>query len=179
MFQDDECLIFFVREGQLEGSMAKIDILAPQVPVAAVKKPGVQKYRFYAQLFSVVINIWIGLQFYLWVSHIQSGGKLWDISRPPGVEGWLPIGSRVSLLHWIYSGGISTIQPAGMIIFIVVLATAFLFKKSFCSWVCPVGFISELLGDISDKVFRKRIKPPAWLDWPLRMLKYLILAFFV
>ena len=36
-----------------------------------------------------------------------------------------------------------------------------------------------MLGDISDKLWRRRLKPPAWLDWPLRMLKYLVLAFFI
>ena len=71
------------------------------------------------------------------------------------------------------------IHPSGMVIFVVVLLTAILFKKGFCSWICPVGFVSELLGDISDKIFRRRIKPPRWLDYPLRGLKYFLLGFFL
>ncbi len=139
----------------------------------------VQKLRFYAQLFSAGINIWIGLQFYYWVKYIESQGTGWQVSRPPGVESWLPIGSLVSLLHWIYSGVINEIHPSGMVIFLTILTTAFLFKKGFCGWVCPVGFISEMLGNISDKIFKRRIKPPAWLDYFLRSLKYIILGFFL
>lgn len=139
----------------------------------------VQKLRFYAQLFSVAVNIWIGAEFYLWVRYIESQGTSWQISRPPGVEGWLPIGSLVSLLHWIYAGVINEIHPAGLVIFVTILATAWLFKKGFCGWICPVGFISEMLGNVSDKIFGRRVKPPAWLDYFLRSFKYLILAFFV
>ena len=147
--------------------------------VGPVKPRGIQRLRFFSQLFSLLINLWIGLQFYLFVMYIESGGKIWDIPRPAGVEGWLPIGGFVSLLHWIYTGVVNTIHPAGLIIFSVILFVSFLFKKGFCSWICPVGFISEMLGDISDKWFKRRIKPPAWLDWPLRSLKYIILGFFV
>lgn len=137
-----------------------------------------QKLRFYVQIFSVIINIWIGLQFYLFVGNIQSGGRLWDVPRPPGVESWLPLGSLVSLRSWIHTGIINDIHPSGLIIFIVILLTGFLFKKAFCSWVCPVGFISEMLGNISDKIFKRRLLPPRWLDYILRSLKYLILLFF-
>jgi len=137
-----------------------------------------QKFRFYVQIFSVLINIWIGIQFYLFVGNIKSGGMLWDVPRPPGVEGWLPLGSLVSLRYWIESGIINNIHPSGMIIFIVILLTALFFKKAFCSWVCPVGFISEMLGNISDKIFKRRLLPPKWLDYILRSLKYLILLFF-
>lgn len=147
--------------------------------VTPVKPHGVQRLRFYSQLFSLFINVWIGLQFFLFVKYIESGGRIWEIPRPAGVEGWLPIGALVSLLHWIYTGIVNTIHPAGLIILAVILLVSFLFKKGFCSWVCPVGFISEMLGDISDKLFKRRIKPPAWLDWPLRSLKYIILGFFI
>ncbi|MBK7141320.1 MAG: 4Fe-4S binding protein [bacterium] len=144
-----------------------------------VERHGVQKLRFYAQVGSLLLNIWIGIQFYLWVKHIQSGGEGWAIPRPAGVEGWLPIGSLVSLKHFFATGIINEIHPAGLIILIMILVTGFVFRKAFCSWVCPVGFISELLGDISDKMFGKRIVPPKWLDWPLRSLKYILLGFFV
>ncbi|MFQ5453798.1 MAG: 4Fe-4S binding protein [Candidatus Zixiibacteriota bacterium] len=142
-------------------------------------KSTVKKFRFYSQLFSLIINLWIGVQFYFFVKYIESGGTLLYIPRPSGVEGWLPIGALVSLRYWCENGIINNIHPAGLIIFIVIFLTALLFKKGFCSWICPIGFISEMLGDISDKMFRKRIKPPAWLDYPLRSLKYIILGFFI
>lgn len=138
-----------------------------------------QTLRFYSQLFSLLINLWIGVQFYLWVNYIESGGTSMQVSRPPGVEGWLPISSLVSLRHWWHTGIINEIHPAGLFIFLVILATAFLFKKGFCGWICPVGLISELTGDIGEKFWKRRIKPSKWLDWPLRSLKYMLLALFV
>ncbi len=158
--------------------MSTVNKIAADVQ-SQVDRVGVQKLRFYAQLGSLLLNIWIGIQFYLWVKHIQSGGKGWEIPRPAGVEGWLPIGSLVSLKHFFSTGIINEIHPAGLVILVMILVTGFVFRKAFCSWVCPVGFISEMLGDISDKIFRKRIVPPKWLDWPLRSLKYILLGFFV
>jgi polyferredoxin len=138
-----------------------------------------QTIRFYSQLVSFAINVLIGVQFWLWVRYIDSGGSAWKVSRPPGVEGWLPIGSLVSLRYWFETNIVNEIHPAAMIILATIIATAFLFKEGFCSWICPVGFVSELLGNISDKLFRHRIRPPRWLDYPLRSLKYFLLAFFI
>ncbi len=135
-----------------------------------------QTFRFYIQLFSLVVNGWIGVQFYLWVKYIESGATTTPIERPPGVEGWLPISSLVSLRHWWYTGVVNDIHPAGLVIFLVILATAFLFKKGFCGWICPVGFISERIGDVGEKIWKRRLNPPRWLDWPLRSLKYIIMG---
>lgn len=142
-------------------------------------KNSIQKYRFFSQLFSLAINIWIGIEFYLFIQYIHNSNAAEQIVRPPGVEAWLPIGSLVSLRHFWETGTVNNIHPAGMMIFVTILITAFLFKKGFCSWICPVGFVSELVGDFSDKLFKRRIKPPKWLDYPLRSLKYLILLFFL
>lgn len=139
----------------------------------------VQRLRFYSQLFSLAINTWIGVQFFLFVNYLQSGGKAWFVPRPPGVEAWLPIGSVVSAKYWWNTGIVNDIHPSGLMILLAILLVTFLFKKGFCSWICPVGFFSEILGDISDKFWRRRIIPPRWLDYPLRSLKYIILGFFV
>ena len=52
-------------------------------------------------------------------------------------------------------------------------------KKSFCSWLCPVGTFSEALAKLGKKLFRRNFYLPRWLDIPLRGLKYLLLGFFV
>jgi len=66
-----------------------------------------------------------------------------------------------------------------LIILVTIILSSFLFRKGFCSWVCPIGFISEMLGNLSDKFFHKRILPPRWLDSILRSLKYVLTAFFI
>jgi polyferredoxin len=50
--------------------------------------------------------------------------------------------------------------------------------KSFCSHVCPIGLLSELLGRFGLRLTEKTLTPPKWLDIPLRALKFLLLGFF-
>ena len=45
--------------------------------------------------------------------------------------------------------------------------------------MCPVGTAAEYLARLSHKVFKRRVKLPAWLDRPLQSVKYLLLLFFV
>jgi polyferredoxin len=54
-----------------------------------------------------------------------------------------------------------------------------LFKKAFCSWLCPVGTLSENLHKLGKKIFHRNLRLPRWADIALRGLKYLLLAFFV
>lgn len=54
-------------------------------------KDSSQKLRLATQAVFLVLNVWIGLQFYLWVRWAETGGRSVWVSRPAGVEGWLPI----------------------------------------------------------------------------------------
>jgi polyferredoxin len=56
--------------------------------------------------------------------------------------------------------------------------TGILLKKSFCSWLCPIGTLSESLWMLGEKIFGRTLTIPRWLDYPFRSLKYLLLAFF-
>lgn len=143
-----------------------------------LQKP-VQKYRFYLQSAFAALCIWIGIEFYMFVRFLETNGAADFIKRPPGVDGFLPISSMMSLYYTIITGDIHHAHPAGLFIFIAIIAVSFAFGKSFCSWLCPVGFISELVGDFGKKIFGKDLRVPKFLDYPLRALKYLLLAFFV
>ncbi len=59
------------------------------------------------------------------------------------------------------------------------VALGLLAKKAFCSWICPIGTLSEMLAALSRRLFRRTLSLPRLLDLPLRSLKYLLLAFFV
>ena len=61
----------------------------------------------------------------------------------------------------------------------VFLLTSVLVKKAFCSWLCPVGTVSEYLWKLGRRIFRHSVTLPKWLDLTLRSLKYLLLAFFL
>lgn len=145
--------------------------------------PSIQKYRFLVQTIFALLVIWIGVEFYFFVGYLESGGTEQFYERPPGVEGFLPISALMSLYYFVLSGVIHGVHPAGFFILLGIIAMSFVFGKSFCSWACPVGFLSELIGDFGDKVllklFKRKIRMPKVLDYPLRSLKYLLLGFFV
>lgn len=146
------------------------------------EKP-VQRIRFAIQLFFALLCIWIGIEFWQFVAYLQSSGTTAFQQRPPGVEGFLPISALMSVVYFIQTGIIHDVHPAGFFIFLAIVGVSFTFGKAFCSWMCPVGFISELVGDFGEKIwkkfFKRRFKLPRFIDYPLRAVKYLLLAFFV
>jgi polyferredoxin len=52
-------------------------------------------------------------------------------------------------------------------------------KKSFCSWLCPVGTLSEVVYKLGRKVFGHNFRIWLWLDLLLRGIKYLLLLLFL
>lgn len=138
-----------------------------------------QRIRHIVQAVFIAINGWIGLQFYLWVRFFERGGSGPYVDRPTGVEGWLPIAGLMNTKYFFLTGIIPSIHPAAMFLFMAFGGMSLLLKKSFCSWLCPVGTFSEYLGKIGQKVFRQSLRLPKWADIPLRGLKYLLLGFFL
>jgi polyferredoxin len=138
-----------------------------------------QQIRRAVQFAFLLLNTWIGVQFILWVRYFESGGNSAYIERPPGVDGWLPIAGLMNLKYFVVTGSIPAIHPAAMVLLCVFIVSSLLVKKSFCSWLCPVGTLSGYLWKIGRKLIRRSLMLPRWLDIALRSLKYLLLAFFV
>ncbi len=138
-----------------------------------------QRLRHAFQFAFLLLNVWIGGQFYLWVRHFEIAGGVFAPTRPAGVDGWLPISGLMSLKFWALTGHILAIHPAALFLLVAFLGIAFLFRKAFCSWLCPVGTISEYLWRAGHKLLGRNLRPPRWLDIPLRGLKYLFLGFFL
>jgi polyferredoxin len=137
-----------------------------------------QPLRFAVQLFFVALNLWIGVQFYLWVRWAESGGQALEVSRPAGVEGWLPIEGLMQSKYFLFTGQVPRVHAAGFFLFLSFLAISFAFRKSFCSWLCPVGTVSEYLWKFGRYTFRRNFQLPRWADIALRSLKYILLSFF-
>jgi polyferredoxin len=137
-----------------------------------------QRVRFAVQIAFAALNLWLGLQFYLWVRFYELGGVGPVVTRPTGAEGWLPIAGLMNLKVLLLTGHVPAIHPAAMFLLIAFLLISGLAKKSFCSWLCPVGTLSEQLGKLGRKIFGRRFMMPRWLDIPLRGLRYLLLGFF-
>jgi len=137
-----------------------------------------QPLRLGVQLFLVALNLWIGIQFYLWVRWAESGGRALEVSRPAGVEGWLPIEGLMQLKYFFVSGNVPHVHAAGFFLFTSFLVMSFAFRKAFCSWLCPVGTVSEYLWKLGRATFPRNFQLPRWADLALRSLKYVLLSFF-
>jgi polyferredoxin len=138
-----------------------------------------QFQRSVIQFAFVALCIWIGIEFALFMRWGTAGGTEPFFERPPGVEGFLPISALMSMKYWLQTGIVNNVHPSGLIILLAILAVSVVLKKAFCSWLCPIGTLSESLWLLGNKVFGRTFDPPRWLDYPLRSLKYLLMAFFV
>lgn len=138
-----------------------------------------QTLRRTFQLVFLAWNVYLGFLFYLWVRHCEGSASAPLVTRPAGVEGWLPIAGMMNLKYWIMTGRVPVIHPAAMFLLITFLSISFLFRKAFCSWLCPVGTLSEYLWRAGQRMFGRNFTAPRWLDIALRGLKYLLLGFFV
>ncbi|WP_140919788.1 4Fe-4S binding protein [Limnobaculum xujianqingii] len=136
-------------------------------------------WRHSAQFIFVLINIYICTTFYFWVRFYETGGATTYVPRPAGIEGWLPIAGLMNLKYTLETWNIPPIHAASMLLLLAFLLMALLLKKAFCSWLCPVGTLSEMSGKLGKKLFGQTFLPPRWLDIPLRSLKYLLLGFFL
>ncbi len=91
----------------------------------------------------------------------------------------MPIGALMSLKLWITKGIFDPVHPAALVIFIAAILSALLLKKGFCGWACPVGTISEVIWKAGKKIFGRNFDPPNYIDYPLRSVKYMLMAFFL
>ena len=138
-----------------------------------------QPIRLAVQSLFGLIALAVGIQFYLWVRYFETGGQTIRVARPDGVEAWLPIASLMNLKVFILTRRVPDVHAAGMFMLIAFIGISFLYRKSFCSWICPVGTISEWLWQTGQMVFKRTWTLPRWLDVSLRSLKYILLALFV
>jgi len=138
---------------------------------------GIQNVRLLVQSLFALLIIWIGIEFYGFIQYLESGGIAAYVQRPPGVDGFLPISSFMSFYLFLVTGQIHQAHPAGFFIFFAIILISLVFGKAFCSWICPIGYLSEIIADVWKKIFKKNVQLPKWLDYPLRSIKYLLLGF--
>jgi polyferredoxin len=160
---------------------ALVQLSTPRAKAAFVRAPPdrTQRWRRALQLAFLLLNVVIGVQFWAFVRHFETGGETPYVQRPPGVEGWLPIAALMNLKAAVLTGELPSRFPAGMVLLVAFLAITLLFRKAFCSWLCPVGTLSEGLWKLGRRIFRRTFPLPGWADWPLRALKYVLLGFFL
>lgn len=131
------------------------------------------------QVLSLAIIVIATVQLYLFVNGIRQDGTASAFTyRPAVLEGFLPIGALMAAKYWFATGIYDPVHPAGLTILLTALIVSLIFRRSFCSWFCPIGTVSEWLGLLGDRLFTKKDRRlPAALHYLLLSLKYLLLGF--
>ncbi|MGD1823014.1 MAG: 4Fe-4S binding protein [Pleomorphochaeta sp.] len=64
-------------------------------------------------------------------------------------------------------------------VIIILLPLTLFFGNFFCGWVCPFGFVQELMGKIGYKIFKKRYKMPKKVQKYLQYSRYILFAILI
>jgi len=138
-----------------------------------------QPLRITIQWCYLFFIAYLGIRFYQFVSGVRTGGSSQIVERPDGIEAFLPIAALLGIKEWLFSGNLNPIHPAAVVILLSAMLVSLLLRRSFCSWICPIGTVEELLWKRGFSLFKRNIRLPKWLDNILRSPKYLLLAFFI
>lgn len=151
-------------------------------PAAAWRNPwrALPGLRWGVQVAYVLFLVVAAVQFVAFFEAVRGTGPVTS-ARPPAVEAFLPIAALLAAKRFFLTGYWDGVHPAGLTILLAAVATAFLARKAFCSWVCPVGTLSRVLEWLGRKTLWRRGWPavPRWLDLSLASIKYVLLAFFL
>ncbi|KAB2954650.1 4Fe-4S binding protein [Heliorestis acidaminivorans] len=141
-----------------------------------------RQIRFFIQSLFLALILWTGWVFYNFYQYLLEPNAPM-VNRPGAVEAFLPISALMALRQWIYTGFYDALHPAGLTILLLVILSALLFRRAFCSWVCPVGTPVEWIGRFGRSILHflgmKPWIPRGWSVYLLSSFKYLILFFFV
>lgn len=127
------------------------------------------KVAKWSRLFVIIgLLIWVTYESYM--HQVLGGGKA------PSVHALCPFGVLESLYTLLFMGSfIKKIYSGTVILLILTIVIAALFRRSFCGLICPFGALQEIFARIGQKIFKKRYVIPQKIDRPLRYLKYVIL----
>ena len=127
---------------------------------------------------------------YLVIVHVIAGESA--TSTVASAEAFCPFGGLETLYQYFAAGEtfVSHTHLSNLAVAAAVLITALLLRSAFCGWICPLGFIQDMIHSFSAWMqkrfvpFRKFIRTlnqrgqPVWnfLDKYLRLMKYAILV---
>jgi len=93
----------------------------------------------------------------------------------PDYEAYCPFGGIQALGSYLLNDSLACSMTTTQIAMgIMLIVGVILFSKLFCSYICPVGTISEWLGKAGDK-FKLNLKISGTADRIMRSFKYLLL----
>jgi polyferredoxin len=171
-------------------SITIIDATRPRSPGrSAIRRPrrgiaalrGVQGFRRVVQAAVALYIAWVVVD----RAVVAAAGAM---GTSP--ESICPFGGIETIVTFLTAGVfVPHVHSSNLVLAIAVLALAFLARGAFCGWICPLGFLQDLVAGFSAfvqrhvpaafrgmRALRRRAAPLAVLDRPLRFLKYAVLA---
>jgi len=167
----------------------------PVTPNRSLVKPRLRGWKalFTHRAFRRLVQLYFaGFILFITVQHVTAGEGSMSAAALP--EAYCPFGGLESLYKFIVSAG-STVPHthlSNMVMLVAVLVTALLLRSAFCGWICPLGFIQELVSRFSVflgkrlpfykrgmKSLKTRLAPLSFLDRYLRLIKYGVLIWAV
>ena len=92
------------------------------------------------------------------------------------VERYCPFGGIETLLPWLRNTGtLCSLSTVNISMFFGVLALTLVFRRVFCSHICPMGAVFEWTGIFGRKYMVGKWKMPSLLDRALKWVKYPLL----
>ena len=136
---------------------------------SALPKP--RSFRDWFRL-ALAASLLIAFAEYLRFSYYVQTGDGAPAFRPNVADAFLPLGGLTALKTWLSTGYFDTVHPVALVVVLAVIVTAWLFRRAPCSWLCPIGMLSENLGKLGAHLFGHNVKVPRSLDRFLVGLKY-------
>jgi polyferredoxin len=145
---------------------------------------GVQGFRRVVQAAVAILILSLVL------GRSEGGGPAGATTSP---EALCPLGGLETIVTFVTTGVfVPHVHLANVVLAVAVLLTAILARGAFCGWICPLGFLQDMVAGASAtlqarvpglrrgvRVLRRHAAPLAVLDRPLRLLKYAVLAWAV
>jgi polyferredoxin len=149
-----------------------------------------KKPFFTHQLFRRIVQLAVaGFILFITLQHVIIGEDGAIVTASP--EAYCPFGGLETLYKYLSAGGtfVSHTHLSNLVMLVALIAVALLLRSAFCGWICPLGFLQDMIHKFSE-FLRKRI--PAIrrlntslkkigtrltvLDRILRYVKYVVLA---
>lgn len=98
-------------------------------------------------------------------------------ATPATCESYCPFGGLVALYPLIrYRAYTCALTELNVALLVSLVALTLVTKKSFCSWVCPLGTLQEWLGRLGLRFTGRRFRLPGRVDLVAMNLRYVVLA---
>ena len=123
------------------------------------------------------IRLFVLMGLLAWVTYESYMHQVLGGGKSPSIHALCPLGALESLYTLLFMGSfIQKIYSGTVVLLILTVALALLFRRSFCGLLCPFGALQEIFSNVRQKILKKRFVIPKKIDRPLRYLKYVILA---